>query len=328
MYISVIVPVYNAEKWLDECLQSILAQTFTDFELLLINDGSSDRSDEICRRYALADNRIRLFNISNSGVSAARNLGLDNACGERIVFVDADDTVTPDHLERFVSADAGDCGIVYCSMNEEHRGRVKTRRLQDVRIGNDAVSCKRVAASLMRSRAFGWTCNKMFSRALIERLALRFERGLNYAEDEVFTIRYYAYIDSVTICSRPTYNYRYVASSLLHRGVAPEQYVAVRQMIASLYESENFGGECCYLSYRTMYSRLRSSLRSAVRRRDEDDVLMLTNAILAALREMKRCRRREFLRQTYDFKIMVTSFVVSLCDKPSWVRFAVAKLHL
>lgn len=89
--ISVIVPVYNAEKYLHRCVDSILAQTFTDFELLLINDGSKDSSGVICDEYAAKDPRVRVFHKENGGVSSARNLGLDNAKGEWVVFMDSDD---------------------------------------------------------------------------------------------------------------------------------------------------------------------------------------------------------------------------------------------
>lgn len=99
--ISVIVPVYNTEKYLHRCIDSILAQTFTDFELLLIDDGSKDNSGTICDEYAAKDSRVRVFHKENGGVSSARNLGLDNAKGEWISFVDSDDYTDSYFLENF-----------------------------------------------------------------------------------------------------------------------------------------------------------------------------------------------------------------------------------
>ena len=96
--ISVIVPVYNAGQHLDRCIKSILCQSFVDFELLLINDGSSDDSASICDNYASGDNRIRVFHQNNTGVSAARNLGLKEMRGKYLAFVDADDYVSPYYL--------------------------------------------------------------------------------------------------------------------------------------------------------------------------------------------------------------------------------------
>ena len=102
--ISVIVPAYNAEKYLRRCINSILAQTFTDFELLLIDDGSTDKSGEICDEYADKYARIRVFHKANGGVSSARNVGLDNAVGEYICFCDADDWVDFHWLQGFTEA--------------------------------------------------------------------------------------------------------------------------------------------------------------------------------------------------------------------------------
>lgn len=101
MKVSVIIPVYNVEKYLESCLESIKSQTFTDYELILINDGSTDESVAIMRRYAKTDARIRIISQSNRGVSAARNLGLSVAEGEYVLFVDSDDTILPDALERY-----------------------------------------------------------------------------------------------------------------------------------------------------------------------------------------------------------------------------------
>lgn len=101
--VSVIVPVYNVEKLLQRCIDSILAQTFTDFELLLIDDGSKDKSGEICDEYAAKDSRIRVFHKQNGGVSTARNIGIDKAQGEWIYFVDSDDIVLPSALGTFVA---------------------------------------------------------------------------------------------------------------------------------------------------------------------------------------------------------------------------------
>ena len=97
--ISVIVPVYNVEKYLRRCIDSILSQTFSDFELLLIDDGSKDKSGEICDEYAAKDARVRVFHKENGGVSSARNLGLDNAKGDWITFSDSDDELLPDAFE-------------------------------------------------------------------------------------------------------------------------------------------------------------------------------------------------------------------------------------
>ena len=109
--ISVIVPVYNSEQTLHRCIDSILGQTYRNFELLLINDGSKDRSGEICDEYARKDNRVKVFHKENGGVSSARNVGLDNARGEWITFCDSDDHVSKEWLSNMLDNDTG-CDLV------------------------------------------------------------------------------------------------------------------------------------------------------------------------------------------------------------------------
>lgn len=102
--ISVIVPVYNVEKYLNECIDSILSQSFSDFELILVDDGSKDSSSIICDDYAKKDSRVILIHQENAGVSSARNAGIKKACGKYIVFIDSDDWINSDYLERFIKA--------------------------------------------------------------------------------------------------------------------------------------------------------------------------------------------------------------------------------
>ena len=112
--ISVIVPVYNVENYIRECLDSILAQTFIDFELILVNDGSTDHSGRICEEYKEKDSRIKVFHKENGGLSSARNKGIEEAKGEFICFVDSDDTIRGDYLEilyNTISADGSDLAI-------------------------------------------------------------------------------------------------------------------------------------------------------------------------------------------------------------------------
>ena len=102
--ISIIVPVYNAEKYLEKCIESILGQTYDDWELLLINDGSVDASGKICDFYASKDERIKAFHQDNAGVSVARNYGIKESCGEFLTFVDSDDYITENHIEGLIEA--------------------------------------------------------------------------------------------------------------------------------------------------------------------------------------------------------------------------------
>ena len=107
-YTSIVIPVYNAEKYLGECIDSVLAQSFRDFELILVDDGSKDSSGEICDEYAKKDERIRVIHQLNGGVTSARKAGVEAASAEWIMFVDADDKVTTDGLQRLVEVQKSD----------------------------------------------------------------------------------------------------------------------------------------------------------------------------------------------------------------------------
>ena len=111
--ISVIVPVYNVEPYLRECLESILVQTFDDFELILVDDGSTDNCPIICEQYAQKDNRVVVIHKENGGLSSARNVGIDNSCGEYISFIDSDDFVAPSFLNDMLNA-IRDCDLCIC----------------------------------------------------------------------------------------------------------------------------------------------------------------------------------------------------------------------
>ena len=98
--ISVIIPVYNVEKWLNKCVDSILSQSYENFEVILVNDGSTDKSGDICDKYLKEDNRVKVFDILNSGQSVARNIGLKEAKGDYILFIDSDDYIEKNTLKR------------------------------------------------------------------------------------------------------------------------------------------------------------------------------------------------------------------------------------
>lgn len=120
--VSIIIPVYNAEKYLKKCLDSVISQTYTNIEILLINDGSNDGSKQICEDYEKQDNRIKLFTCLNSGPSFARNLGLSKATGEYIMFVDSDDYVSHEIVEKLVMAiekNDGDVAVSYVLPSHE-----------------------------------------------------------------------------------------------------------------------------------------------------------------------------------------------------------------
>ena len=118
MFFSVVVPVYNVEQYLKECVDSILSQTFKDFELILVNDGSKDSSPAICDEYAKKDDRIKVIHKPNGGLSDARNVGTAAAKGEYVIYIDSDDYVTTDMYQKmYQKAISGNFDMVVCDLN-------------------------------------------------------------------------------------------------------------------------------------------------------------------------------------------------------------------
>ena len=222
MLVSVIVPVYNAEKYLSRCIDSILAQTFTNFELLLINDGSKDNSGKICDEYAAKDSRVHVFHKENGGASAARNYGLDKAVGKYICFVDADDWVNKDYLEKLLPTD--DEEMVVCSFMYE---TMESFFLSN--IIRDKNNIETVLHLLLDHMAVCAPWCKIMRRDIIEQNNIRFDVNVSAGEDMLFVCDYFsAGLNKIRTISQPLYHYHVADNgSLSHRIVdfATTEYV-------------------------------------------------------------------------------------------------------
>lgn len=194
MEISVIVPIYNGENYLRRCLDSILCQSFTDFELLLINDGSKDSSGAICDEYATRDNRIRVFHKENGGVSSARNLGLDNMCGEWVAFCDCDDWIESDYLEKMFEKTLGVDLVLTSIIGEAENGEfIWKETINDSEDQVSQIVLKNIIGRVPHS--------KLFKREIIERNQIRFDTRMKLAEDTKFNLDYYNYVNALSISS-------------------------------------------------------------------------------------------------------------------------------
>lgn len=204
--ISVIVPVYNAERYLHRCVDSILSQTFSDFELLLINDGSKDSSGVICDEYAAKDPRVSVFHKENGGVSSARNLGLDNAKGEWITFVDADDRIDAGFILS-LSENAADCNLVI--------GKSKIEIGNESHLYFDIISDKYDSAgikALLTRYSYPVFTNpwgKLFQKDIIDKMRLRFNTSLSKGEDSIFVYNFLLEIETLYIVSDLISYYHY-----------------------------------------------------------------------------------------------------------------------
>ena len=209
--ITVIVPVYNTEKYLYRCIDSILAQTFTNFELLLIDDGSNDASGQICDEYTTKDNRVRVFHKKNGGVSSARNLGLDNAIGKYIMFVDSDDYMMPGMLEVMLSAlESKKADLVVCGTMETGGGY--WRPVADVDYSINQLNDHFV--TLLHTELLPPPWNKILKKKIIGNI--RFSEDISFGEDLLFNIQYLKKCETISfIKEAPFYHEKENENSLV-----------------------------------------------------------------------------------------------------------------
>ena len=207
--ISIIVPVYNVEEYLEECLTSIQNQTFTDIEVILVNDGSSDRSKEICERYCQQDSRFKLINQKNQGLSAARNRGVIESIGEYIMFVDSDDVVKENIVEVLLSYMKEDVDLVECNLTQNKEELQKNKPIRVVFEGNSPESIiKCLAFKEVKFCAF----TKLYRREIVEKVP--FLEGVIY-EDIYTGMNYLKYIRKMVAVDLKGYYYRVRPNSIM-----------------------------------------------------------------------------------------------------------------
>lgn len=220
--VSIIVPAYNAEKTIGRCIDSIRKQTYSDYELLVMDDGSSDGTPQILDQYAAEDSRIRVVHKENSGVSDTRNQALDLAVGEFIQFLDADDWITPDATRLFVRTmeDNPTCDMVIADFyrvigkNMAQKGDIEEEKL---------LTREEYADEMMKSPAdfyYGVLWNKFYRRSIIEDYQLRMDSKLDWSEDFIFNMEYVLHTDRIYVLKAPVYYYVKTEGSLVAKGGA------------------------------------------------------------------------------------------------------------
>ena len=234
--ISVIVPVYNVEEYLEECLESIRQQTFTDIEVILVNDGSTDSSKEICERFCQADNRFKLINQENQGQSVARNRGVKESVGQFIMFVDSDDVINTNVLEVLLPYMKTDVDIVECRMTRKKEEFFLNKTSTIVFEGNSKeaiLNC--IAFKEVKYCAF----KKLYRREIVEKIP--FLEG--YIYEDVFTgINYLKHIQKIVVIDYIGYYYRVRANSTMTKSFNEKDldiFKVGNQLIDSFKDDEN-----------------------------------------------------------------------------------------
>ena len=222
--VSIIVPIFNADQYLNRCIKSILSQSFSNFELILVNDGSMDGSGSICEDYAQIDKRVKVFHKKNGGPSSSRNLGIDKSSGDWIIFIDADDYVSNDYIENFFKYGQVDSytQVIQGFHVFDNGGKIKkTNELISISHYehtniipynyNPIIEKYRL---LHRTEVWG----KLFSASIIRNNNIKFDERITVYEDGIFWHTYLLYINAIVLIPERCYYYYYPtsSSSLMH----------------------------------------------------------------------------------------------------------------
>ena len=240
--VTVIVPVYNADAYLEKCIGSLLVQTIDSIEVVLIDDGSSDSSGEICDKYGEKYDNIKVLHIENSGPSKARNIGIKIARGEYIGFADADDYVIPTMYETlYTKAKQTQSDIVMCSYNIDNGTsmyRIGMNYLPEY-CGNRAIVSGLLTRYYQREHTgLCSVCNKLFSKDMVYEYSLHFNEDLIRAEDAWFVFDSLRSANKVTFIDEPLYIYRQVPTSTMHT-IQSDRYERSKAFRNKLFDVNN-----------------------------------------------------------------------------------------
>lgn len=210
MDVSIIMPVYNKEKYLDKSIKSILNQTYKNFELIIVNDGSTDNSSRICHKFEQEDSRIKVIDIENNGVSNARNIGIKNSSGQYIQFIDGDDYIDKSMLEDLVNlSEKYNTDIIITAIKKIDLKSKKSKEVMLPFSGLKSVDdiMDNFAQVQKETGIYGCVSNKFIRKSIIDKHNIKFDKKLWLAEDLDFYLELYKYVTNVYFCNKAYYYY-------------------------------------------------------------------------------------------------------------------------
>lgn len=236
--VSIIVPVYNAQEFLERCIKSVLAQEYTNLELLLVDDGSKDESGAICDAFAAQDARTRVIHKENTGVADSRNRALDQAKGDYVQFLDSDDWLTPDATKQFVrSAENCHSDMVIADFYRvigdtiSHKGDIEKEEL---------LTREEFAGHMMENPAdfyYGVLWNKLYRRDIIEKNQIRMDANISWCEDFIFNLEYLRHCHTIYALQAPVYYYVKTKGSLVNsQGTSINNTIRMKLNVFEYYQ--------------------------------------------------------------------------------------------
>ena len=336
--VSIIVPIYNAEQYLRRCVDSILNQEYTDYELLLVNDGSTDASGDICEEYGDRDPRVIVIQKENTGVSDSRNRALDCARGKYLQFLDSDDWITPDATRLFVRA-AEEYG---CDMVISDFYRVVGERLSpkgDIE-EEGVLTREEFAAHMMENPAdfyYGVLWNKLYRRDIVEEHKLRMDTDISWCEDFMFNLEYIRYAKVFYALHAPIYYYVKRKGSLASQGINISKTVKMKLNVFEYYNNfyKHVLEEEDYEKNRLQVYRffidaagdgtVPPSILPGSKKLGDERVFVNTEILQAEGPAGEDYRKRKLLEHYLepvalkgDLKVMDVRLLLCLCEKHEW----------
>ena len=336
--VSIIVLIYNAEQYLRRCVDSILNQEYTDYELLLVNDGSTDASGDICEEYGDQDPRVIVIQKENTGVSDSRNRALDRARGKYLQFLDSDDWITPDATRLFVRA-AEEYG---CDMVISDFYRVVGERLSpkgDIE-EEGVLTREEFAAHMMENPAdfyYGVLWNKLYRRDIVEEHKLRMDTDISWCEDFMFNLEYIRYAKVFYALHAPIYYYVKRKGSLASQGINISKTVKMKLNVFEYYNNfyKHVLEEEDYEKNRLQVYRffidaagdgtVPPSILPGSKKLGDERVFVNTEILQAEGPAGEDYRKRKLLEHYLepvalkgDLKVMDVCLLLCLCEKHEW----------
>lgn len=288
--LSIIIPVYNNENYLRPALQSVLAQTYPDFEVLVIDDGSTDGSLAICREFAQKDKRLRVIQKENGGVSSARNRGLEEAAGQYIAFVDGDDCIDPEMYTTMITIlqDTG-ADLVDCRVIKESQYMPRSYEKGDVEVSDHPLEYLSKKGYFIDS-----SLNKVYRRDFIGHT--RFDEGISYSEDKLFVTELIFRAKKMALVSNVFYHYIQHGDSLSWQDTAAvwQGNFQVHQQIYQRMLDAHITGPVLNSAFRGYVRSIIALLRYAIKYRQEDEYNRILKQYKPVLKQFLRTTPMSF----------------------------------
>lgn len=243
MKVSVITPIYNVHKFIEHGVHQVLNQTFNDFELIMVNDGSTDDSYEECQKMVSTDSRVRVLHQQNKGAGGARNLGIENAHGEYIYFYDIDDEIQSDLLEYCVGKmDELNVDFLcfgYENVETTYNSRVTVDFPETIITSNDDLKKMFVDQFVLKTNGFPW--NKMYRKSFLDKHGLRYE-DQRIQQDEVFNMKCYRYLERAYLSPKVLYTYYIYEKGNTRSRFIPDRFDIYKSVRQHFEDLKNFWG--------------------------------------------------------------------------------------